>query len=56
MGEIRKVAATLSAAGPATADAPGNPIRRDFHKEDEADGATAVIATEQLVRQYLLKE
>ena len=32
------------------------PRGRDFHKVDEAGGATAVIATEQLVRQYLLKE
>jgi pilus assembly protein CpaC len=34
----------------------GIPPGGDFHKEDEADGATTVSPTEQLVRQCLLKE
>jgi hypothetical protein len=34
----------------------GIPRGRDFHQEDEADGATIVSPTEQLVSQYLLKE
>ena len=39
-------------------DTAGIPIPRgrDFHIADEAGAPTAVIATEQLVRQYLLKE